>query len=417
MAHGRHYTDAERRDMWRALAEANESLEKLGARLGIRSKTLSKERKRLVQAGYEALTAEPDQPKSPTEERREAHDAAYWRRRASEMQRALAKAEHAVEELGGIRNNPVEIPEWITASRDRTQGRAVLLGILSDLHVGEVIDPDETLNINAYSPEIFQRRLKRYIEAAIDIGPRWAADCKLEGFLLVLGGDLISGDIHEELLRTNALTANEQVRLAVSELTAGCKILAKAFGRVHVVSVPGNHGRQTAKPTAKLYSRLSYDTLAATMIRDNLEGDARFTWQIANARDALVPVLGRTILVTHGDGVGTKGGMGFAGPILPQVRGSRLTTIQHASAGRPFDLLIAGHYHTSSNPGAALWNGSMPGYSEYANGLRASIEAPQQWLALLHSKWFMRERAEIKLEDPATPEKPRVRIAAGMAER
>jgi hypothetical protein len=52
------------------------------------------------------------------------------------------------------------------------------------------------------------------------------------------------------------------------------------------------------------------------------------------------------------------------------------------------------------------------GYGEFADDIRADPEPPQQWLFLLHSKWWLRERAPIMLEEPSLPEKPRVRVPA-----
>jgi len=57
----------------------------------------------------------------------------------------------------------------------------------------------------------------------------------------------------------------------------------------------------------------------------------------------------------------------------------------------------------------------VPGYSEYADDLRAAVEPPQQWAALLDSHWWLRERLAVQLEEPRAPERPRVRVPAGMA--
>ncbi len=126
----------------------------------------------------------------------------------------------------------------------------------------------------------------------------------------------------------------------------------------------------------------------------------------------MIPVFGRTVFLSHGDKIGTRGGMGFAGPMLPIVRGTKKIEAQQARLGRRPDLILHGHYHSTGNAGAVLSNGSVVGYGEYADDLRADPEPPQQWLFLLHSKWWMRERAPILLEDPRLPEKPRVRVPA-----
>ncbi len=347
--------------------------------------------------------------------RREAHDSAFWQKQALALKQELAKVEMVAEEVAGLRGIDIEIPDWLLDTHSST-ARAVVGCLISDVHAGEVVDPDEILGLNEFNPEICRRRLRRYFSAAATIGRRWGADCTLDGALVVLAGDLISGDIHEELRITNALTAHEQVSLVVEEITSGIRHLAGIYGRVHVVSVPGNHGRTTHKPTAKLYSRLSYDTLAASMIRDRLLDDGRFTWQISASRDAIVPVYGRDIFINHGDGMGSGGGMGFIGPMAPIVRGTKKVEAQQARVNRRPSLILHGHYHTSGQPGPVLSNGSVPGYTEYGNGLRASVEPPQQWLFLLHSKWGLRERVEVQLEDPVAPAKPRVAIPARIAE-
>lgn len=343
---------------------------------------------------------------------RERFDATFWRKKAVAAQRAADEAEHVAEQLAGLRGVPLTVPDWMAAAGDGEKGRSVIGGLVSDVHMGEVIDPDEIHGTNAYNPDICRARMKRYFEAACVVGKRWAADTHCEGFMLALAGDLTSGSIHEELAQTNALTSPEQAIASAEVLSAGLIKLRLEYRRVHVVSVPGNHGRTTHKPTAKLYSRLSYDTMIASMLAERFRGDKDITFQVGPAKDQMVPVFGRTVFVSHGDKIGTRGGMGFAGPMLPIVRGTKKIEAQQARLGRRPDLILHGHYHSTGNAGAVLSNGSVVGYGEYADDLRADPEPPQQWLFLLHSKWWMRERAPILLEAPRLPDKPRVRVPA-----
>lgn len=351
--------------------------------------------------------------KKPHEVRREARDSRFWKKRFQDAERHLAESEALIAELSGVRDVEATTPQWILERGGSNTASSVVGLLLTDIHAGEVIDKDELLGINGFNIDVCRARLRRLFRAACEIPQRWTVDTQNKGVLLALGGDLISGDIHEELRITNQLTSHEQVRFVVEEVSAGIIHLAKTYGAVHVVSVPGNHSRTTHKPTAKLYSRLSYDTMIASMIADRFVGDKRVTFQITSATDAVIPVFGRTVLLTHGDKMGTGGGQGFAGPVLPIIRGAKKVEAQQAQAGRRPDLILHGHFHTSANPGAILSNGSVPGYSEYASGLRASIEPPKQWLFLLHQKWWLRERLEVVLEDPAKPDMPRVRVPAG----
>lgn len=428
----KHIGEEQRRAIWRALEDGSDA-KTVAKKVGNNWLTCRREQKRVIKAGVQALLAgsaggagaAEAPPVAPAAERREIRDAAYWQRQARALKRELADAEHVAEELAGVRGQSVTVPDWLLSAPgegERPAGAAAAVGrsvvglFLSDIHAGEVIKSEETLGINAYDLEICARRLRRYFEAAVTIAPRWAVDTRCVGAYLALGGDLISGDIHEELVRTNALVAHEQVEFVVGHIAAGIRLVADAFGAVHVASVPGNHGRTTLKSTAKLYSQLSYDTLVASILAGLFKDDARVTFQYGAAADQVTPIFGRSVFLTHGDKLGTGGGQGFAGPLLPIVRGTKKVAAQQASIGRHADLILHGHYHHSANPGSVLSNGSVPGYSEYAGAIRAAVEPPQQWLFLMHSRWGLRERLPILLEDPAAPEKPRVRVPAAMAE-
>lgn len=387
--------------------------------LGARDSTLRRQYRRAKELGL--VEGEPSvadtPPPDPVKERRTDADLAFLRARNRDLGKALERAERLVEELGGIRQAPVQIPRWLpSADAAGATGKAVIGMLCSDWHCGEVVRPDEIDGLNGYDIDVFRARVRRYFAAVIEIGPRWTADCECVGAVLWLAGDMISGDIHEELRNTNALTALEQVKVVVEELARAIELLLAAFERVHVVSVPGNHGRTTQKPPFKGYTRLSYDTLAADMTRAQLGDIEGLTWQISSGIDATTPVLGWNVMVTHGDRMGTGGGQGFAGPFLPIVRGQKRVEIQQFRARRSFDLLLSGHYHTSGQPGPHLTSGSLPGYTEFGHGIRAAVEPPQQWLFVIHNRWLLRDRAEIKLEDPLPPPKPRVRVPAVMAE-
>jgi hypothetical protein len=343
----------------------------------------------------------------------EVRDAAFWRRKATEAEKRATDTEHALRELAGISSRPVTLPEWSLPQPGKPSRAAGLIHV-SDLHAGEVVRSEEVGGVNEYDPDIFVRRLRRLFAAAVEILPRWAADCDLQGVIVALNGDLISGDIHDELRRTNALTAHEQVTLATSEIAGGIRHIADRFGHVLVTVTPGNHGRTTEKTHAKRMAALSYDTLIGNMLATAFAGDARIVVNISAGADIRFPVFGWTILQTHGDSMGTGGGQGFAGPELPIVRGGKKIKLTGLATGDHFDIILTAHYHTSSNPGRLLANGSVVGFSEYSLRIRGEPEPPQQWLGLIHERWGLRERVPVVLEDPRRPDKPRIKVPAGM---
>lgn len=422
-AHGKHLTAAEKMDLYRAIVMNEVTGAKLAVRFGVNVHTVRRAKVDLLSAGLKAIAQPKVEPPAPSAPEPLApiqiHDAAFWRRETRRLERQEGELQRVIEELGGIRSTPVRIPDWIVPMQRGRRGKAVIGMFLSDVHDGEVIRADEINGINAFNPEICAQRVIRYFEAGCIIGERWAVDCDIVGAMVAFGGDLISGDIHEELSRTNAMTAHEQVWHFVGLAVAGIKRVKEAFGKVHVVGVPGNHGRTTKKPTAKLYADLSYDTLIVSMVADHFKTDPNVTFQNGKAKDQVTPVFGRTVLTTHGDKIGTRGGQGFAGPMLPIIRGSKKVIEQQGSVDRVPNLIQMGHYHTTGNPYLGncpvLANGSVPGYSEYGDDLRAAVEPPQQWLYLLHDRWWLRDRQPVVLTDLKKPEKPVVRIPAEMS--
>jgi hypothetical protein len=332
-------------------------------------------------------------PANPVDIRNER----FWKTKAEALTKELAATVHALHEVAGLMGRPVVAPRWAAPKRGRKNQAAGLLTI-SDIHAGEVIKGKEVANLNSFDLDICRARLRRLFLAAVQILPRWASDCELRGVYVALNGDLVSGDIHDELRRTNQITASEQVWFVADELAAGLKKLAEMFGSVFVVVTPGNHGRQTIKTHAKGTASLSYDTMVGEALRRYFDHDDRVTVAVSPARDATYDIFGWHVLQTHND-AGGGGGQGFAGPMLPILRKGKSIEWMAAQSRTFYDVILTGHYHTSGNLGKILANGSVVGYGEFAQSIRASPEPAQQWLALIHEEWCIRERCEIKLQE------------------
>lgn len=327
----------------------------------------------------------------------EVRDAAFWRAKAALAEKEAREAEHIARCLAGVRETPILSDAFADVETDERASRSILAVHTSDLHAGETVTREETHGRNEYNPEIAKRRMAQLFTAACEIGPRWMVGTRCIGALLTMGGDLISGDIHDELSQTNALTSHESVKLVVQIYDAGVRRLLETFGRVHVAAVPGNHGRTTQKPPHKRLGALSYDILAADMLQNRFGGDSRVTFQIAAGADVEVEVFNRRILVTHGDKMGTGGGQGFAGPMLPIVRGTAKISQQAASAGRAADLILSGHYHTSGNPPGVLANGSVIGVNGYSTSNRMRPDVPRQWIARFSERHGLCDRIDVQL--------------------
>jgi len=300
----------------------------------------------------------------------------------------------------------VQAPKWVSSKpKKSTRHNVTPILFASDFQWGETIRPEELDGINGYDSKIAARRLHTLFDRTIDICQNAMSDrYDYPGIVYVRGGDMVSGDIHQELRETNDLSSIPAVIDLVSNEIAGLKMLADHFGKVHVVSVCGNHGRQTEKPMHKRFAEANYDTLSAYMIEAHFiaSGDKRFTFCTPPSGDALFDVYGWQFLVTHGDRIGSRGGEGFIGPAATIARGMKKTFDYYASLNRKLDYILVGHFHTALALEYGFSNGCLSGFSEYARSFRLRPNRPSQWLLMVNQSHGVMLPWQIYLEDRLT---------------
>lgn len=314
--------------------------------------------------------------------------------------RAL-RAEALVANLLGTRSAKVDPAVW-APSAPAAQRATTLLPMLftSDMHVGEVVDAAEIDGMNTYGLDVFAERYQRMIERTANLASDHTGAAEFPGIYYLRGGDAISGGIHDELAASDALSSVPAVRHLVRQESEGIRRLKSRFGRVHVISVPGNHGRTTRKPWAKGYAERSWETLIAWWLADLFADDPAVTFETPKSADAYFDALGWKVLMSHGDRIGSRGGQGFVGPAATIARGHQKLQANYSLSGRPVDLILTGHFHTSLKLGRGFGNGAFIGYNEYARDLRATPDAAKQWLILMHEARCVSHQFEIQLSDP-----------------
>lgn len=311
--------------------------------------------------------------------------------------KALADSERArgiAEAVAEYSAHPLKPPKWMTRTPKKAERLAVLCTILSDCHFDEVVEPAEIEGRNAYNRQIAEQRLELYFAGVVKIARHYLAGLTYQGVVLFLGGDLISGDIHEELSETNEGTALETVLHWTERIAAGIGLLADEFGSVHVPAVVGNHGRRTRKPRAKKRARDNFDWLIAQMLARHFHSDSRVTFEIPDGTDCLVDVFGTRFLLTHGDQTGGGGGIGGIWP--PIMRMIAKKRVRH-----DFDTLVCGHWHQliMAPDAGVIVNGSLKGFDEYAATCNFAPERPQQALWVVSPENGVSFAAPVLVED------------------
>ena len=317
-------------------------------------------------------------------------EARRFKQLASDATRSLKSFEDAaaLREFVGVcaaaartANTPTT---WkVPKSPDISPGTPVLF--LSDLHWGEVVAPAEMNSLNAYNLAIARERLRCVVETAIDLFQRHLAHRRrYRRAVLLLGGDMVSGYIHEELRATNEAEIMESVLDCARHLAIAARRFAEEFGEVHVWGVPGNHGRSSMKPRFKQYAHTSFDWLIYHLLAVMTEGDKRIRHHLHDARECLIEVEGWRVRLMHGDQF--RGGDGIIGPLGPITRGDVKRRYSAAISGDQHDLLVVGHFHRATWNRTVIVNGSLKGYDEYAQGNVIPFEAPIQMAWTMHAR-------------------------------
>ena len=302
----------------------------------------------------------------------------------SEMARIATQLEQVrrtLDVVEQVENAKIQPVKWLQPQAKVKASSATLMLMLSDLHLDEIVEPEEVDGLNAYNRTIAVMRMKRWSQNVIKMARHHLAGMKYDGVVLMLGGDIFSGDIHEELKETNEDTMLGSLLYWAEQIASAIDLLADEFKKVHIAAVAGNHGRTTRKPRAKLRARTNFDWLLAKMLERHFANDRRITFQIPESSDALISVYDTHHLLTHGDQ--TQGG-GSIGGIYPPIMRMRARKAQrYLATGLSFQTLWLGHWHQYLPSPSMVVNGSLKGYDEYAYISNFSYEPPQQALAIV----------------------------------
>lgn len=309
--------------------------------------------------------------------RRQRDSAVHQQVAVERTNETLRRALDVVESVETTRLNP---PTWLTKAPSG-KNNATVVAMLSDTHFDEVVDPDEMDGLNKYDRRIATMRLELWTQNVIHLTRNYLSGVQYDGIVVMLGGDLFSGDIHEELAQTNEDSMLGSLLYWSEQIGAAIELFGQEFKKVHVMAVPGNHGRMSRKPRAKLRARTNFDWLLSKMLERHFTGRKNITFDVPDSADCLVNIYGWGHLLTHGDQASGGGGIGGIWPPVMRLRARKLT--RYSDTGRPFHTLWMGHWHQYISTPSLIVNGSMKGYDEYAMINNFGFEVPQQALAIV----------------------------------
>lgn len=269
-----------------------------------------------------------------------------------------------------------EVNTFAIKSHSGSGSSATAVVVASDWHWGETVELDDVNGLNEFNTKIAKERAESFFANTLKLVKTFQRDIRIENIVIGVLGDLISGNIHAELLENNELLPIDQILEVQNVLASGIKSLADAGLKVLVVCHSGNHGRMTEKRRVATEAGNSLEYLMYHNIAKSFEGDKRIEFIIPRSYLSYVDIDGFVVRFHHGHALRYAGGIG--GLFIPAYK-----AIGAWNVSRKADLDVFGHFHQFRDGGQFISNGSLVGWNQFATAIKAVFEKPRQAFFLI----------------------------------
>jgi len=294
------------------------------------------------------------------------------------------------------------LPIIYTPPKDdkRTAIEAVMQ--IADAHMGSVQEPSEIEGFNSFGPEICRARQLDYANRFCKYIDRERKSYKIDKVSVLVTGDLISGDIHQELQVTNAFPSTVQVVEAAKVLAEQLTIVCQNFEQVTVHFIGAdNHGRLTKKPQSKEEGLNNYNYLVGILTQAYTKKFPNLEFNIYPMSEKVVTCLDRNYLITHGHKI--QGWMSIPWYGVERVVGkeaqARMQLIMEDKLKKEeigFHKFIFSHFHTPIQTELYSCCGSVQGTDAYDHKAGRYAQ-PSQAAWLISPKYAEFGRVDFKL--------------------
>lgn len=311
------------------------------------------------------------------------------------LQRQLSETTAQIVALESLRDTILEIDKTPTRvspikALSSGRGRLTFLATRADFHRGKEVRLEDVHGLQRYDPQICSDRMKR--TSAITVRLIRESNAQPDCIVLAFNGDNINGELREDDVRNNLEHPIDQAIGFIDDAVSDISNVADSFPGVpiRVVITYGNHPRLTLKPSSEdTHYNLEY--LAGMMIAKHFHGDDRVEVTVPREPDCFIPVYGKSVFLTHGDRLGTKGGDGQIGMAGPTIRGmlrieSQIDSVRrYAPDTSELWIQVISHWHEYLRHKRLLVTGSGIGPESYGAKTRRFSYAPaEQSLIMIH---------------------------------
>lgn len=335
----------------------------------------------------------------------------------------LNKIEECIPVLKVAKSLPI-----LTKSKSKIKENREATTIWSDWHAFEKVDSDQMEGFNHFDVETLLSRIWDLVRGIIRVVENQKNSFDIDTLNIDLLGDMVSGNIHQELRESNEYPMLQTV-LLLAHITAQSIIaLIPYFKKVRVMGLVGNHGRMTQKPSYKNKVLDNYDTLfyhiLSMYLKDYIE-EERVEFKIPASPECVTVRKGWAFLLGHSDHIKAWAGFpvyGFFrdnakqqqmrkmrsvfqnGKISKGISDSLEGAIVNMRESRMvsgYDYREGAHFHTYMlmDDGTTILNGSLIGGNEYSMNKIHAIGKPLQALMFISEQWGLKSLEPIYVRD------------------
>jgi len=309
-------------------------------------------------------------------------------REISHRQDAEETAKRLVQQVQGLEaklNYVLELEEHqakhgvVIEATDSKESESVAVVQASDWHSEETVDAATVNGFNRFNLRIAESRIKTFFTNVIKLVDLNRNATRIDELVLHLGGDMITGYIHLELIEGNSLSPTQAVLKVMGLINAGLDyIVANGnFKRITVVCSIGNHGRTTVKRQIATGYKNSFEWLLYNVLNTVQRKGVQFV--IEPSYHSYVKIYGHDYRFHHGDAFKFGGGVG--GITIPVLK-----KIAQWDKIRPAKMDFFGHFHQHVIHSKFICNGCLIGYSPFSVEIGAEFETPRQSFSLIEKQ-------------------------------
>lgn len=383
-----------------ALAADHSSFRSLSEALGLNGASLAPKlgRTPALKAKVAAALKQPSrEPIEPVDEREELKSVALMdenrvlRRQLNDARKSLASQQDFFDRIVDICKVRVDRPTYAVKAQSRTKPANSVIAPIYDCQFGQFVRPTDTPgNRGSFSVDVFDARLKRWVEGVCGVIARRADGYRIDELFLPFGGDQVEGDeiFGGQAWQLEIDPMEQMFQLAVKFDSAVRRVVKFAkedvgIPRIAVYGVTGNHGKVGGKRGGARPRTYSWDYGFLRLLEMMLRAEPIDQFAVELGGALFFRAGGHEFQMIHGDEIRGWGGLPFYGLSKFDGRSMRLHN-------RAYRYLLMGHHHQPAEipngAGETIVSGDWVGANNLS-GMITAASRPQQKVLFVSEKW------------------------------